>query len=1021
MTSLSQTSQAKSQVDFAEESKTSLQEMVHDVAHLLPGQAPIGAFVHHNTLHVFEHLPFHEAVKKAHTIFGANPYMSLEEFREALREKRIQLSDIDTVLKEWYPEEENLPANITRKQLYRTALRYPLETSDEAHILWTLHQKKLLEHWPKEAAKEEAQAWCQEAQSFLEDRLTHEDPKNILSRFCSWEEKAELEAHLGCSLSPSHLSKALSKCPTSLALRYLWSECTRLSQQLLSLAEAPSQQDEQGDTQDSSLPLDEWVHPILSRLSACFLDTGMAYWPMPDRKQGFYRAVRQLFQHSFYWIGSWIQEAKKQFTNQQQNNLTAEEAVLFNLHQLEIPQSQWKEVIQRELLALPGWAGMFYRLESKEQDRLRSFPYSLMDYLAVRLTLRSAIEIRTKTPSPSERDQTDPSSQEETLNWLQPAYTLFQLFTHTATPLRSVANLTEKDAWTLYEALQNFDNFEQQAVFQEAYEHHYRCEILDAVAANAKLQRQSEPPSPSVQLAFCIDDREESLRRHIEEYDAKYETYGIAGFYGLSIAYKGLSDAHRVPLCPASQKPTHKINEIPENPELGAQWNRRFALAGQLGFAGYVGTKSMMRGFLFSLAGVLEAFPMLLRLLSPRLGHQLRTFFREKALRPPRTKLTSIAEETTEENVGFSPDEAISRIKQVLSDMGLTSHFARLVVVLGHGSTSMNNPHEAAHECGACSGGKGGPNARLFADLVNRPDVRQGLRQQGIDIPDDTVFIGGMHDTSNDAVDLYDLHKVPTSHHAILEETQKALLYARTMDAHERCRRFASVPLKATPEQALRHVEGRAQNLAEPRPEYGHCTNSICIVGRRWLQRGLFLDRRAFLVSYDPTQDPDGEILEGLLASVGPVGAGINLEYYFSYVDQEKYGSGTKLPHNVTGLVGVMNGHESDLRTGLPYQMVDIHEPMRLLTIVEATTEQLLRIAKSQPAVGKLVQNEWIQLIAMDPETGELSRFTSRGFVPYQPTLDLPEFPSSLSYYREHRENLAPVRILSGLKEASHA
>src|SRR5690606_14867778 len=113
--------------------------------------------------------------------------------------------------------------------------------------------------------------------------------------------------------------------------------------------------------------------------------------------------------------------------------------------------------------------------------------------------------------------------------------------------------------------------------------------------------------------------------------------------------------------------------------------------------------------------------------------------------------------------------------------------------------------------------------------------------------------------------------------------------------------------------RAPAHVAGRAVDLGQPRPEYGHATNAVCIVGRRSRTRGLFLDRRAFLVSYDPGGDPTGELLADLLAAVGPVCAGINLEYYFSRIDPAGYGCGTKLPHNIAGLLGVMDGHASDL------------------------------------------------------------------------------------------------------------
>ena len=216
----------------------------------------------------------------------------------------------------------------------------------------------------------------------------------------------------------------------------------------------------------------------------------------------------------------------------------------------------------------------------------------------------------------------------------------------------------------------------------------------------------------------------------------------------------------------------------------------------------------------------------------------------------------------------------------------------------------------------------------------------------------------------------------------------------------ERARRFESCPMDASPDIALRHVEERSEHLAEPRPEYGHCTNAVCIVGRRSLTRGLFLDRRAFLVSYDATQDPDDQSLAALMAAVVPVCAGISLEYYFSFVDNDRYGCGTKLPHNVTGLVGVMDGHASDLRTGLPWQMVEIHEPVRILFVIETTPERLTRVVNASASLKQLVENRWIRVATIDPVSGRVQVRRNSGFEEFDgPVERLPVALSSAEWY----------------------
>jgi hypothetical protein len=243
--------------------------------------------------------------------------------------------------------------------------------------------------------------------------------------------------------------------------------------------------------------------------------------------------------------------------------------------------------------------------------------------------------------------------------------------------------------------------------------------------------------------------------------------------------------------------------------------------------------------------------------------------------------------------------------------------------------------------------------------------------------------VGGLHDTAADQMEFYDeqilILKNAEQHKANILSFEKALDF----NAKERSRRFASINTKKSLQHVRKEILKRSVSMFEPRPELGHGTNTLCIIAHRNLTKGLFLDRRAFLNSYDYHTDLEGKLLTGIMRPIGPVCGGINLEYYFSRVDNYKLGAGTKLPHNVMGLIGVANSSDGDLRPGLPLQMIEVHDPVRLLVIVEHYPEVVLKTIQSAPEVYEWYINEWVHLMVVHPDSNQFFYFKNGVFTAY--------------------------------------
>jgi len=917
-----------------------LRQALDHAAHLLPMQGPIGVFVHHNTLHAFEHLPFDQAVVEAWHLFDAEPYMSEAAYRADLTRGRIRLEDIDAVL-DSEPDALVFP-RLSRRSLRRAMMTPGVREFDAATIMWRSEQGDL-------------------ARDFRQR-----------------------------------------------ALRALFDAC---------LARTAAHEEEPA----SGSPVDEIIHPWLIRLCSVFLDQGMAYWSMPCREQGFYSSVRALLSRRGGIFPRFLAGLDAEFRRQEHLAFSAADAVLDYLDSRHVHESDWETVLQSELLALPGWAGLMRRIEQAPSlAQHEPVPASLMDFLAVRLSMaRVAARLGAAEAAPAE----SPLKTQEKRR-LSRAARVYDAARVVSLSADEVARLSEAEWLAFLNEVKSCNGLERRRIFHLAYERRHEREILSGLASHRSYRGLSEfAARPAAQVFFCIDEREESMRRALEEADPDVETFSSAGYFGVAIDYKGIDDPHSAAFCPVVVQPRHAVREQPKAEDSALlekrRWRRR--LLGGLMRESFLSSKTLLRGWLSTSAlGLLSAVPLIGHLLAPRRYAQLREWMNKAFLPEPRTELTLMRNTAQSQGAmtglltGFAPAEKTERVASVLGPAGLTNGFARLVVVLGHGSTSLNNPHESAHDCGACGGRRGGPNARLFAAMANRAEVRERLRERGIQIPADTWFLGGYHDTCSDDVELYDLEALPASHAADLDRIRASLDRAKARNAHERSRRFESCSPDASFQDALRHVEERSEHLAEPRPEYGHCTNAVCIIGRRRLTRGLFLDRRAFLASYDAGQDPDGQGLRAVLAAVVPVCAGISLEYYFSFVDNGRYGCGTKLPHNVTGLVGVMDGHASDLRTGLPWQMVEIHEPVRILFVIETSPELLMKAMNASPALKQLLVNRWIRAATIDPASGQIHVYREGGFEEFDGALErLPVALSSKEWYGGKIQHLPMAWIQS--------
>ena len=653
------------------------------------------------------------------------------------------------------------------------------------------------------------------------------------------------------------------------------------------------------------------VDRIMAKWLSSFMDEGLAEWDMPYKSEGFYVAWRLLAIYD-------PEIGDTSLKNIPKTSLEALEEIL-----KDHPQNDYVDIFMYHLAALPGWTGYINHRTESDSDWQQDYPISLMDYLAARLWTTQKLNLPLL-----------PENNLEISNTIIPKLQYIWLKAWEQSWQSQLVNTLEKES------------------------------IISKIAVNQEV--------PDAQMVFCIDTRSELIRRHIES-KGNYETYGYAGFFGIAMDYENLNDGIIRKSCPPIVSSAYKVSEITQENK-GDQLIAYKKKNEIFKFADYF--LKRMKNMLPSAFGYVEGsgfyygLSLLARTLMPGKIYRMKqrnTSHMEMIVQPQINK-------TIHEDVvyGIPIEEKVSIVKSAFDLMGW-KQFAPLVLFVGHGSHSANNPFSSSLDCGACAASPGRHNARMIAKLANLSEVRQALAENySVIIPENTIFLGAEHNTTTDDIVLFD-SEVPNSHKQLVQNLKTNLEQAQQTATQDRL---------GVQDHSVSSAQKKANDWGETRPEWGLAKNAGFIVGPRKLTKNTNLDGRCFLHSYDWELDTTGKALEGIMQGPMVVTQWINNHYYFSTVDNNTYGGGTKITHNITGKFGVVQGNGGDLKMGLPLQSLFSsddamhHQPLRLSVMIQAPIARVSEILLSNSNLKTLLNNEWIYLMVMDPkQNNEIFRY----------------------------------------------
>lgn len=697
----------------------------------------------------------------------------------------------------------------------------------------------------------------------------------------------------------------------------------------------------------------DWSSYVVERISrycAAYFDTAQALWSMPWKDRSLYQGWLEFSRIDKTSRMMGLRGMRRAVTGWPDS---AEDAIVLATRILELPWAALDTYLYAALLSVGGWAG-WTRYLGWQTDKNEGEKPSIRELLAIRLAWDALfLTLRQNDTLKSE--------------WRSAA-------AKTPQPL-SAADAEDQ----------------VEVVLQTAFEAGYQRELAQALLESPGALNAGE--SPEVQVVFCIDVRSEVYRRALETVSPSTQTLGFAGFFGIPMEYLPFGGTKAERRLPVFFNPAYRIEESlsPQNGEkAAADLARRHTHLRMVSIWKSFKT-SASSAFAFVEAAGLWSAP---KLISDSMG------WTRPVPRPERLGLSARMQGQLGPQLGSlrSGPDGLTGIPQadrpsvaqsILRNMGMLKEFGRLILFVGHASTTSNNPQATGLECGACGGHSGEASARVAAALLNDSETRRGLKQKGIEIPSETFFIAGLHDTTTDEVLLFDGDGVPPSHHVDVAQLRRWLTLASRVTRLERAE-FLGIG-NASERSVHAHFLKRSRDWAEVRPEWALARNAAFIAAPRTRTLGRNLHGRVFLHEYRWRNDPDLATLGLIMTAPMIVAHWINMQYYGSVVDHDRLGSGNKVLHNVVGgALGVLEGNGGDLRGGLAWQSVHhgtrwIHEPMRLSAYIEAPKSAIEEVIFRNPATKELIDNAWIHLFQIDEDGGIYRRGGDKNWCRYEP------------------------------------